>query len=471
MYNSKLITILTKLTTVEKEAFRKWVHSPMHNQRSDRTKLFNYLLSKRKLTPRTTDRYQVYRVVFDCTDYHDTTFKKLMNLSVQLLEDFIHFSSQKKDIQTKQKSLISFAAAHQLDQYKQQSIAKAQKKLKLLTVQNHSYFEQKTQLEKLIFESNETATDRSQTNLQDVVDQQYIAFILETLRFACEAITHQRLYKSSYNIPLLEAILQDIANGKYMDTPAIQLYYYSYLALSNPTEETHFKTLKKLLKKYPAIISPKELKSIYLIAINYCVQQLNNGAETYVKEVFELYQYGLEQTILIENNLLSRFTYKNIVAVAIRLEQYTWLKDFLQAYTPYLETTYRPHYAAYAQAKLSFAQHDFDKALQILTKVEFDNIFLNMDAKVMLLKIYYANEDFDALDALLTSFRRFLQRKSILAYQRQIHENMINLTTKLLHIPSRATQKQLALRQEIEQTNPLTEKPWLLQQLDCLGRR
>jgi hypothetical protein len=288
------------------------------------------------------------------------------------------------------------------------------------------------------------------------------------LRLACEAITHQRLYKSSYKIPLLEAILQDIETNEYQNYPAVQLYYSGYLALSQPEEEQYFKELKILLNQYPDILPLPELKSIYLIAINYCVQKLNNGLEAYVQEVFELYQYGLKQFILIENEQISRFTYKNIVAVAIRLKKYDWLNQFLTNYTPLLEEVYQEHYAAYAKAKLAFAQQQFDKALQVLTKIEFDNIFLNMDAKVMLLKIYYENEDFNALDALLVSFRRFLQRKSILAYQRQIHENMLNLTTKLLNLPSSAKAKKVALRQEIEQTHPLTEKPWLLQQLSFL---
>jgi hypothetical protein len=43
---------------------------------------------------------------------------------------------------------------------------------------------------------------------------------------------------------------------------------------------------------------------------------------------------------------------------------------------------------------------------------------------------------------------------------------MIKLTTKLFNLSSYEKVKIEQLRQEIIQTNPLTEKPWLLAQLE-----
>ncbi|BDS13655.1 hypothetical protein [Aureispira anguillae] len=468
MYNSKLIHILKVFHSEEKERLKKWVNSPAHNHRSDRKKLLLYLISKRNLSKRTTDRYKVYQHIYPAQPYQDAKLKRLMNLAVQLLEQFIHFSSQLEDPFSQQKSLIEFFRKHNLDKYAEQYIYKTVQLQQQNSIENSAHFQRQYQLETLIFEQQNATVNRGKTNLQAVFDQHYLTFILNTLQYACEAITHQRLYKSTYSIPLLEQILADIETGNYDSVPAIQMYYHSYMALKYPHKEEHFELLQALMIKHYAILPPKEIKSIYLIAINYCVQQLNNGVEKYVRAVFELYQYGLKHTILIEKGILSRFTYKNIVAAAIRLEEYTWVLQFITQYTTYLEEHYQKPYALYGNAKLLFAQGQFDATLQLLTQVEFDNIFLSMDAKTMLLKIYYEQEHFDALDALLVSFRRFLQRKSVLAYQKKIHENMINLTTKLLNTPTYNKSKLQALRQEIMATNPLTEKPWLLAQIDKL---
>jgi hypothetical protein len=68
----------------------------------------------RKITPQNIDRHKVYQVVYNEEKYADQKFKKLLNLGVQLLEDFIHFSMHKKDAFSKQKALISFTTQHKL---------------------------------------------------------------------------------------------------------------------------------------------------------------------------------------------------------------------------------------------------------------------------------------------------------------------------------------------------------------------
>lgn len=468
MYNSKLIHIIDVLTSEERELLKKWLYSPAHNQREDRLKLLSFLLSKRNLTPKTTATKAAYIHVYGKGMYEDKKWKKLMNLCVQLLEDFIHFSTHKKNAFSKQKALISFFQEHNLNKYTQQYLKKARTKQAADTLSNSQHFQQQYELEELVFDYQNTTTDSNTTNLQPIFNNHYVAFILNTLHYACEAMTHQRLYNSTYNIPLLEPILVDIETGKYDSIPSVQMYYHSFMALKNPKDEVHFEWLQALMFQHYDVLTPKEIKSLYLIAINYCVRQLNNGAEKYVQAVFDLYQYGLEHQILIENNILSRFTYKNIVAAAIRLKEYKWVIQFIEVHTPLLESTYQKPYALYAKAKLHFAQGNFDHTLELLTQVEFDNLFLSMDAKTMLIKIYYERGHFEALDSLLTSFNRFLQRKSILAYQRKIHKNMIKLTTKLFNLPLQNKAKIEELRQEIIQTNPLTEKPWLLVQLNKL---
>mgnify|MGYP000200036549 CR=1 FL=1 len=468
MYKSKLIELLKALKPQEKEALKKWISSPLHIQHKKSINLLKILLSKRLLTKRTTDRHRLYQQLYPQKTYHDPTLKHLMNYCVQSIEDFIEFSMQNEVQFFRKKMLLKFYTTRKLDKYTQQTIQKLQKKQDHQNILNSNYFYNQFELEKIIFEQQNIANRIEETNLQPIFDNHYIAFILETLSYACEALMHQRLYDSSYNIHLLDSILENIKKGQFAAIPAVQFYFHSYMCLKFPKEEYHFRTLQELLIQYPSILPPKEIKSIYLMAINYCVRQLNGGAEKYVRSVFELYQYGLEHTILIENKLLSRFTYKNIVSASIRLKEYKWTVQFIEEHTPFLEKTYQKPYSMYAKAKLHFAQGDFNSTLELLGQVEFDHLFLSLDTKTMLLKIYYERNDINALMALLVSFRRLLQRKTVFAFHREIYKNIIVLTEKLLAVPLNDTVKITALREEIEQTNPLTEKPWLLAQLNRL---
>lgn len=469
MHKSKLIELLKAFNRQEKEALKKWIYSPLHLQHDKSIELLNILLSKRLLTKRTTDRQHLYQLLFPKETYQDARLKHLMNYCVQSVENFIEFSMQNEINFFRKKMLLKFYSTRKLDKYTQQTIQKTQKVQDSQSILDSNYFYNQFELEKIIFEQQNIANRIEKTNLQPLLNNHYIAFILETLNYACEVLMHQRLYDSSYNIPLLNEIIEHIKSGQFKDIPAVQFYFNSYMCLKYPEEEYHFKTLQELLIQYPDILSPKEIKSIYLMAINYCVRQLNSGAEKYVRSVFELYQYGLEHAILIENKLLSRFTYKNIITAAIRLQEYKWAVQFIEEYTPFLEQTYQKPYAMYAKAKLHFSLGDFDTTLELLVQVEFDHLFLSMDTKTMLLKIYYERNDIDALMALLASFRRLLQRKTVFAYHREIYKNIIVLTEKLLAVPLNDTTKIAELRAEIQQTNPLTEKPWLLKQLEQLN--
>jgi hypothetical protein len=468
MHKSKLIEIIQVFDRKEKEALKKWVNSPTHHPHKKSRELLLLLLSKRSLTTRTTNRHQIFEQLYPQQIYQDSMLKHLMNYCIDSIELFIEFLSQKENNFSNKIKLIEFFSEHKLEKYKQQTVAKLQRTQQTNLTQGRNYFDNQFELEKIIFEYQNITNRIEETNLQPLLDNHYISFVLETLNYACEVLMHQRLYNSSYKIPLLEIIVEQIQNGQFTDIPAVQFYFHSYMCLKYPAEEYHFKILQGLLIQYPEVLSAKEIKSVYLMAINYCVRQLNSGVEKYVRSVFELYQYGLKHRILIENNYLNQFTHKNIITTAIRLEEYDWVKQFIQEYTPLLEKEYQHNYTHYANAKLLFAQKKYDQCMQLLVQVEFDDLFLNMSAKSILLKIYYEQNYIDALMALLVSFRRFLQRKTIVAYHREIYKNMLVLIEKLLATPPNHTVKIAALREEIQQTNPLTEKPWLLAQLERL---
>jgi hypothetical protein len=52
------------------------------------------------------------------------------------------------------------------------------------------------------------------------------------------------------------------------------------------------------------------------------------------------------------------------------------------------------------------------------------------------------------------------------SYHKEIYINIFSLTDQLMRLAPYDRQKREALRQQILATNPLTEREWLLEQLD-----
>ena len=151
--------------------------------------------------------------------------------------------------------------------------------------------------------------------------------------------------------------------------------------------------------------------------------------------------------------------------MGLRLEEYDWVADFITNYAAHLEEAYRANYYHYNLCKWYFAKGEYDKALERLIQVEYDDLFLNLDAKTTLMKIYYETENFIPLEAFFHSFGIYLQRKDIMGYHRKNYQHILRFTKKLLTLPAYDKVGKAALQQSILETQPLTERPWLLQQL------
>jgi hypothetical protein len=94
--------------------------------------------------------------------------------------------------------------------------------------------------------------------------------------------------------------------------------------------------MKSLLFDSEAQFSRSELREFYLYAINCCIRRLNAAKVNYISEVFDIYRKGLKINILLEGNVLSRFTYNNIVMAGVRMKAFEWTEKFIHEYKPFL---------------------------------------------------------------------------------------------------------------------------------------
>ncbi|MEL7341793.1 MAG: hypothetical protein AAGM67_15030, partial [Bacteroidota bacterium] len=213
------------------------------------------------------------------------------------------------------------------------------------------------------------------------------------------------------------------------------------------------------------LLPPSERQDVLQMVINVCIKRLNTGDSSFAGEAFALYRQGLESDLLLNQGHLSRFDYKNIVSIGLILREFVWVADFIERYAPFLEEEYQQSYRDFNTAKLEFTRGNYRQAKRIFTTVEYDDVFFNLSAKMMLLKIYYEERELDSLEALLDSFRRYLQRQSGLGYHKEVYGNILRLVGKMLRLAPHNEKARKALQHQIEETQPLAERKWLLRQL------
>jgi hypothetical protein len=122
----------------------------------------------------------------------------------------------------------------------------------------------------------------------------------------------------------------------------------------------------------------------------------------------------------------------------------------------------------YCKAILFFIKGDYEKCRDLLIHFDYDDILLTTQAKSMLIRLYYEQDEYDLLEALLESTRNYLARKKVMGYRREQVMSMIRLTRKLVRVNPYDEKRKEKLKQEIVQAKYFAEKGWLLRQVETL---
>ncbi len=464
MFGSKLYRLFNTLATNQRLMLRRFVQSPYHNKREDVRRLYEYLLDHYRQVE-ALEKPRIFAFIYPENDtYDDALLRQLYTQLRRTIEAFLIHEAIKNDPGTAQLLLAETYRRKKMDQNFQQITKRNARALEQSPQRDASYHERTY---KLLREEYTFAAAKGRVvplNLQKLNDALDLQFAAEKLKRACMTLAHRNVFSVDYTLELVPAILELCERKQWLHFPAIAVYYHAYRAFTE-SESMHFVALKQTIVNSTEQFSSEELQDIFLFAINYCIRRMNDGEEQYVAESFELYQLGLQLDIFVLEGFISRFTYKNIVSAGLRLEQYNWVEQFIFNYRDTLLPKYRDSNFNYNLAKLHFSRGHYEQAMASLRHVTYDDLFLQLDTRNMLAKIYYELKEFDALESLLDSLRTYLTRKRVIGYHRNNYRNFIRLMSKLIRYNPYSEHERAKLRIEMTEANPLTEREWLLRQL------
>ena len=287
-------------------------------------------------------------------------------------------------------------------------------------------------------------------------------FLLQVLRASCATQNYRNILKEQPQIPFIQQVIGQIS-AQQQEQPLVRLYFHLNNCLQDPQRQESYFQVKADLQQFGHLLRENERREVYLLAINYCIRQLNTGEKSFIQEAFDLYTMGLENRSLFENGVLSKFSYKNAVNLGMGLGNFQWVKQFLEDYRPFLPEQERNAIYNYNLAVYYFRLPDYDAALSLLSEADFGNDPLTqMNARTMLLRIYFEKNYLDALESLLDSFSVYLRRQKNIGYQKWNYLNLIRFTRRLFALSTLDARSRQKLKDEIEQTKALAEKAWLL---------
>lgn len=455
----------------EVKELRKWVNSPAHNQRQDVVGLFEYLMAGQHLfSEKHLEKERAFQAIYPNKTYSDAEMRQVMHFLLRAVENFLVYNELLKDEVRTQTMLAKVYRKRQLPKQFQKAIETGREIQQQQPYRNHQYFENEyfLQFEQYTYLSG--LGRNTPLNLQEVSDANDMAYLANKLQLSCIMLSHQAVFKTTYQFKVLDELLSFLeSNPVLLETSAIAIYYYQFKAMKNPAEESHYRHLKKEIFENGHLFPKEEMRVIYLLTINYCIGRINADKSDFLKESFDLYKQGLEENIFIENGVLSRFTFRNIVTAGLNLKEFDWVENFIHGYSSHLDDKYKESFIHFNQARLFFEKKSYDKAMKLFAQSDYDDFLMTLNARTMLLKMYYELDEFNALDSLLGSMNTYLQRKKVMGYHKDNYKNIIQYSKKLLKLTHYDKAQIQKLKQEIEAANPLTERKWLLEQIDKLN--
>ncbi len=427
--------------------------------------LFDWMLEQRqRQCLRLGIRNRRLPVSFRKLPYDADQFNLTMRYLLELIEQFLAFEEWRSDEQQYRLSLMRALRRRELGAHFERNAQRIVQQQRTRTERHAGYHLLEYQLQNEIFEYRIVSQRNWQENLPVIVDALGQFFALENLRWSgMIAALRLRSDTALAEPPLAEAVRHYAEQaGQPM---SLVLQYYSAGIMAEPDNEASFSALCALLPQSTQLFPPSQSRDLYMTAINFCIRRQNKGERDYTHRALNLYRQALENGILLENGVLPKYTYHNINALAHLAGEGAWAEQFLEEAVILLAPAERDSSYHYNLAICFFRKRDYSQTLELLRTVESNEIFVQLDIRRMLLRVYFELSEWMALDSLLTSFKAYLLRKKDLGYHREIYLNLIRFTKKLArnHLANPAKRNALALK--IQQTPQVAEREWLLEKL------
>ncbi len=469
MKNSLVWEILSDLNRKELRAFTQFLSSPYFNSRQDLIDL-TQLLTESLLSQKTPEKTILYRNLFPHQPFDDQKWRLTLSRLQKKLEKFLVINELENRKNVTDEILITILRKRKMDRNFNKSLKRIQTNIDKYPLRNPDFYFHRFELEYQQYHYLSETGRYKTLNLEEVESNLDIAYISTKLRQHCFTLSHQTVFNIPYESVLMDQIIELANDEPYKSIPPISLYS-RFITLFKTGDIKAFQRFKEILFKQKDHYTQEEFRDIFLLSLNFCIRKINENIEPFFKETLEIYKKGLELELLLENGKLSRFTYNNIVAIALKIDDRVWVEDFIHSYRDFLDTPHQHAAFSLNMARLAFLKANFMDALLYLQKADHEDLISHMTAKILQLKIYYELKETDSLDSLLLALRVFIRRKKRVGYHYQIWKNILTYIQKINKVNPFDKTAIGKLEQKIMEEPILPERDWLLEKLGDLKIR
>jgi hypothetical protein len=309
------------------------------------------------------------------------------------------------------------------------------------------------------------------SNIEQVLNNLDYFYLSEKIKHYGSVLDRKFVGKQEYKLMLMDEILAYLSNNNFEEIVSINAYHKKYLTISDAANEQHYFDLREMMQRSWRDFPLAEAKDIYIALLNYSTRRVNQGNINFHREYINLSTVMIENETILADGGLSPTFFNNTILIALRVQEYKWVEDFIEKYQGKLPEESRKNTVTFNLARVSFYKKNYTKLLKQLQDVEYQDIFYNLAAKAMMIIAYYEQDEVEPLLSLLESFRAFLNRNKEISEQRkQSYANLIRFTKKLVHAQYADKKTVAKLREDLTATTNVANGAWLKEKLAEIER-
>lgn len=473
MRSKKVVNALLFLDVYERNAFGKFLQSPYFNSNQAAVTYFQIIDGCIRNERYDLDDTQIWDQVYPQTTYEHQKFLKLNSDLVKLLESYLVQQELAKEPSIAANLKLKAAHRHNITPLINGIIGEVDRLTKLDNNRSGQYFYNRFQLE--LSQFNTTTENEKKKSKFEIEAQLNIAqisghldnfYAIEKLRMYCTLLSWKKMYQLNTELSHIDFALEIAKEHDHKEIPAVKLYYLMQATYNSPDDTKFYFELRDLMKASLHLFPESEAKEIYSTAISYCINQVNRGNLEFQRETFELYKEFYNQNYFYSTESISETSFRNIVQIGLRVNEFGWAENFIYTYSKYLDPKDKDNAVYFSLARLEFYRKNYNLVIEYLNNVTYEDVWYSLGSKALLLHSYYELGEYDALESLLQSFNMYVRREKSLTKDRKSHQhNLIRFTTILMRLNHKEKAKLQALKDEVQNTKGVVSKPWLLEKI------
>lgn len=426
---------------------------------------------------------QFWAAVYPGKAYNGNLLNRLLSEMISELKGYLSLLRYQQDPAAKQINLLREYRHRGWQDIVPKALKEVRRKFDSELPQDERYFYHRLQLaiEQLDYDQDHLGKEPGPI-YQDILDQLDSLYLIEKLKYDCNANLHERLHSATHTRRFSSIFEEVYQYDELLQDFKTQLFLKYYQSISDFKNEDLFADFCQTLLQLNARgesnprqhFSFEEGNFFFLQAINFCTQRLNRGETKWIDTYIQLNFSALDGDYFSTREFLDERSFMNISAVMSKFDRDEECKNFIRQYgtklkngleNPAFDLTVGVNYFFNGDHQACLT-HLLQAKRRLTSKTDF---VVELNLRGLLCRIWYELDDLESMVYEVHSYRAFLSRLKKFSKSRiKSYGNFCKYLLRLervihVQVVAKRYQKLGEFSKKIQSEENLAHRDWLKQ--------